>query len=114
MIDLKDIMIVFDSTVLPLKPLQVIYYEVRDLVSLGVEQVDSYFKQTLGSIFPETEQRVIQTLWLVDNLPRQAPLVSPYKVAEDVIRHRDHLGHIDHLILQKFAAIGNGDNALVR
>lgn len=47
-------MIVFDSTVLPIKPLQVIYYQVKDLAGMGENQLDYYFKQTLGSIFPET------------------------------------------------------------
>lgn len=66
---------------------------------MNFRQVEASFKSTLGNIFPEVDQRVIQTIWRVDNLPKIAHQVNSFKVAEEVIRYRDHIAHLDHLII---------------
>ena len=95
---------------LPRKPLQLIYYQTLDL---NAPDVEAHFKQIMGNIFPEVDQRVIHTLWRVDNLPKFTGTDKSFafKVAEDVCRWREHLGHLDHLIIRK---LGNVKTELPR
>lgn len=44
----------------------------------------------------------------MDNLASLSPQISPNKVLEEVIRHREQLSHLDHLFLREFELADQG------
>jgi hypothetical protein len=92
---LEDLLTLFDRSVLPKSPLQVIYYQVLDLAPFS-PTLTYLFSTYLGSLFSQTEQRAVRALWHIDNTG--GSIQSCTQIISEVISHRELIGHVDHAV----------------
>jgi hypothetical protein len=67
-VTLSDFIEIFDSSALPLDPLQVLFYHVLDLADLNVPHLEAAFRHTLSPLLPDTYQSLVRAAWAADNL----------------------------------------------
>ncbi|CDW81644.1 UNKNOWN [Stylonychia lemnae] len=100
----------FDQSVLPVKPLAIIYYHLLELVDINrdsdyaIPTFLPYFRQTLQRLLPQKVQNEVEALWNLDHLDLSHLFLNHNQLCADAIakllRGRT-FADLDYLVLKK-------------
>lgn len=66
LVQLEDYVRMFDSAVIPLEPLQLVFYHLLGLKDLGAPNLEERFNQIFLPCISKVQQQAVQAVWRLD------------------------------------------------
>eukprot|EP00347_Sterkiella_histriomuscorum_P004334 403360842 len=123
MTEIEQIISLFDQSVLPEKPLTIIYYQILELQALNrfspnstIPNFGPFFSLHLSHLLSTQTQEQIKVLWTLDHLDLQHLFGDQDIMASEIVLQllngNRKFAEMDHLVLQKLIQVGQSKHAL--